>query len=265
VARLRAVDGARSLDWPLPPSVLPPAVVQLYVACSDDADAFGASVIVGGDAELDLTAQVAADLAGRLVTDGSHPAFVGADDQSELQVYLVGLVAALEMLAARGDTAPLLLRLGSPAAAACVAGVWQPTAANRLRSRITTLIRAARESRGRVWVAGYDPLRLHPFGERAAALAYYGARHGFWGNLPASWASATPTAPLQPSWAAEECSVCFQDYTDPWPHPQVGARAPPCRWHCDHAVCRACDATVQNGVNSRCPLCRAPRRVLMHP
>ena len=33
-------------------------------------------------------------------------------------------VARLEALAARGDTAPLLLRLSDPAVAECVAGVW---------------------------------------------------------------------------------------------------------------------------------------------
>ena len=46
----------------------------------------------------------------------SHPAYVGADAHDEVQAHLVGVVAGLEALAARGDTAPLLLRLSDPAA-----------------------------------------------------------------------------------------------------------------------------------------------------
>ena len=69
-----------------------------------------------------------------------------------MQAHLVGVIAGLEALglAARNDTAPLLLRLSDPAAAECVAGVWEPAAASRLRTRVLNLLNAARAHRGHV-------------------------------------------------------------------------------------------------------------------
>ena len=103
---------------------VPPAAVQLFVSSSDDGDAFGATIVSGGDADLDAAAAHVADIVGRVITDDrDHPAYVGADARSEMQAHLVGVVAGLDALAARGDTAPLLLRLSDPAASECVAGV----------------------------------------------------------------------------------------------------------------------------------------------
>ena len=180
---------------------------------------------------------------------------------SEMQAHLVGVVAGLEALAARGDTAPLLLRLSHPAAAACVAGVWEPAAASRLRTRILSLLTATRAHRGHVWVAGFDEHRLHAFGERATALATFGSMPRPMG-LTQGW---VPAAPPDPLWAGEDCSVCIEEFSSPWPTQDAHSRAPPCRWYCPHAVCRGCDAEVQHAANSKCPLCRAPRRVHMHP
>ena len=103
--------------------------------------------------------------------------------KDDMQAHLVGVIAGLETLAARNDTAPLLLRLSDPAAAECVAGVWEPAAASRLRVRVLNLLNAARAHRGHVWVAGFDEHRLHAFGERATALAVFGSmpRPG-WGS-----------------------------------------------------------------------------------
>ena len=105
-------------DWWAPPAAVPHEVVQLFVACSEGGDAFGAAIVSGGDADLDTTATHVADSVGRVIIDDrSHPAYVGADAHDEVQAHLVGVVAGLEALAARGDTAPLLLRLSDPAAA----------------------------------------------------------------------------------------------------------------------------------------------------
>ena len=118
------------------------------IQSSEDGDAFGATVVSGGDADLDAAAVHVADVVGRVITDDrDHPAYVGADARSEMQAHLVGVVAGLGALAARGDTAPLLLRLSDPAASECVAGVWEPAAASRLRSRILSLLNAARAHR----------------------------------------------------------------------------------------------------------------------
>ena len=180
---------------------MPHDVVQLFVAASDGGDAFGATVVSGGDADLDPTAIHVADTVGRVIIDDrSHPAYVGADAQDEAQACLVGVVAGLEALAARGDTAPLLLRLSDPAASECVAGVWEPAAASRLRARILSLLNAARAHRGHVWVAGFDEHRLHAFGERATALAAFGSMPRP-GGLPWGW---VPAAPPDPLWAGED-------------------------------------------------------------
>ena len=125
-----------------------------------------------------------------------------------MQAHLVGVVAGLEALAARGDTAPLLLRLSDPAAAEWVAGVWEPAAAGRLRSHLLSLLNAARAHRGHVWVAEYDGHRLHAFGERATALAAFGSMPRP-GGLPQG---RVPAAPPDPLWAGEDCSVCMEEF-----------------------------------------------------
>ena len=194
------------------------------------------------------------DIVGRIPHDGG-PA-------TELHAHLVGVTASLELLATQGVTAPIVLRLSDPAAAACVAGAWVPRSESQLRSQLQSLLKAARARCGRVWVAGYDPHRRYPFGERAAALAHYSEQH-----LPPN---AVPGDLPDPPWSGNDapeadCPVCMQDFTSLWPAPDAQSRAPPRRWHCQHAVCRECDAHVQQAANSKCPLCRALRRVTMQP
>ena len=63
----------------------------------------------------------------------------------------MGVVAGLEALAAHGDTAPLLLRLSDPAAAECIAGVWEPAAAIRLRSQLCRARGMARDGVRGAW------------------------------------------------------------------------------------------------------------------
>ena len=43
-------------DWWAPPAAVPRGVVQLFVASSEGGDAFGATIVSGGDADLDTTA-----------------------------------------------------------------------------------------------------------------------------------------------------------------------------------------------------------------
>ena len=98
-----------------------------------------------------------------------------------------------------------------PAASECVAGVWEPATASRLRSRLLSLINAARAHRGHVWVAGFDEHRLHAFGERATALAAFGSMPRP-GGLPLGW---VPAAPPDPLWTGEDCSVCMETFSSP--------------------------------------------------
>ena len=119
------------------------------------------------------------------------------------------------------------LRLSNPAASECVAGVWEPAAASRLRSRLLNLLNAARAHREHVWVAGFDEHRLHAFGERATALAAFGSMPRP-GGLPLGW---VPAAPPDPLWTGEDCSVCMETFSSPWPARDARSRAPPYRWH----------------------------------
>ena len=145
---------------------------------------------------VDATATHLSDIVGRVIIDDRyHPAYAGADAHSEMQAHLVGVVAGLEALAARGDTEPLLLRLSDPAAAECVAGVWEPATASRLRSQLLSLINAARAHRGHVWVAGFDEHRLNAFGERATALAAVLARCPALGASP--WGGCLQLHPIR--------------------------------------------------------------------
>ena len=251
-------------DW-APPAALPPTTLQVYVAASTDSTAFGVTIVAGGDAELDHTALPIMDMAGRVAVRSDDPAWVGADAISPLHAHLSGVTAGLEALAAQGDAAPLVLRLGDPAVAACVAGTWEPATARCLHARVMSLLRATRNHRTHVWVAGYDPSRLHSFGERASALAFHGNNFGYWEELPPPLAGGAPTAPSDPPWQAEECAICYSDFIDVWPSADTHSRAAPGRWHCPHAICRDCDSHVQHAPNDKCPLCRAQRRVHMHP
>ena len=47
---------------------MPQTVVQLFVASSGDGDAFGATIVSGGDADLDTAAAHVADAVGRVIT-----------------------------------------------------------------------------------------------------------------------------------------------------------------------------------------------------
>ena len=72
--------------------------MQLFVASSEGGDAFGATIVSGGDADLDTTAAHVADSVGRVIIDDrSHPAYVGADAHDEVQAHLVGVVAGLDL------------------------------------------------------------------------------------------------------------------------------------------------------------------------
>jgi hypothetical protein len=178
-------------------------------------------------------------------------------------------VAALDVLATEGPR-PIVLRFGDEGARAIACGAWQPSSHRRLRAALETRLRAARQHLGHpVWLAGFRPDRLMPWGERATAAASYGHSHGHWGRLPPALANANPIAPATAPWwddvADRECPVCYDTMTGPWPTPDAQSRAPPGRWECNHAVCRDCDARTQHSANDACPLCRAARRVRMAP
>ena len=254
-------------DW-APPAALPAATLQIYIAVSNDGTAFGLTFVRGGDVDCDLTAQHVADTAGRVPLE-SGCSLGRADAHTPTQASLFAAVVALEAIAAR-DASPIVLRFAYESARKIVARVWAPPLARRLCSVVDARLRAARARCGQqLWVAGFRPDRLQPWGERACALAVYGRDHGHWGSLPPPLATATPVAPVIPPWWADqadrECPVCFETMTDCWPSPSDDARATAGRWHCRHAVCRDCDQRTQHSPNDRCPLCRAARRVRMFP
>ena len=172
------------------------------------------------------------------------------------------------MIAAHGGDAPVILRICHSPAAAALAGTWEPPrSVSQLLGGVLRRMRAARVRRRHVWLAGFDAHRPYPWGERASALAAYGATYGLWGSLPPSYARAAPRAPAAPPWVDDtDCPVCLAAYADAWPSPTPTSRAPSGRWNCSHAVCRECDHTIQNAPRStRCPLCRATRLVFMQP
>ena len=245
--------------------------LQAYVASSDAGDAFGIAVVRSGDAQFDANARSVTDAAGRLTLDHSSPMYVGASDTTPLHATLSAIVIALELLLSwHGDDAPVILRIAHAPSMAAVAGTWAPPCSlSPLMARVLRLLRETRAQRVYVWLAGFDVNRPYPWGERAIALASYGDSHGWWGDLPPPYANAQPRAPAHPPWSDDtECPVCLDEFDDMWPSGQPKSRAPPGRWACTHAICRACDAKVQaghNGGDTRCPLCRSQRHVFLQP
>ena len=237
-----------------PPAVLPPGCRQVYLSSRSDGRAWAFTVVSGGDGETDLHARRDADGSGQV---GSAPR---AGETPCVVAALEGVVAALEQLA--GDTAPAVLRMpmGQPLADAhratmLVAGTWEPPPPMyRQRREIGQMWQAAAAARGgALYLAGYDPTRRYPWGERAAALV-----------------SAVGMPP--PDDPDTTCPMCMEDYVDMWPTPDPLSRAPTGRWDCPsanprlrHALCRECDAAIQARPPplSRCPICRADRMVLM--
>ena len=240
---------------------------QVYVAPSEAGDAFGVTIVTGGDSERDLHALHSMDCAGRVALSRTDPTFVGATAHSALQAILTALVHALDLLAASGGPAHIVLRVGDAEAAAVVAGAWDPPReALPLHSRVVRLMHEARYARGLLCVAGFDPLGPYFWGMRAEALAEYAAARGAWGNLPPTLANAVVRAPDIPPWSDDpDCPVCLEVYADLWPSPARRSRCPSNRWACyTHAVCRSCDWVIQRSPQgARCPLCRADRRVVL--
>ena len=133
-----------------PPDALPPLTVQVYVAAQDDGSSFGLTFVHGGDVEYDLTAQHAADAAGRVPPDARTPTAAS----------LFAAVAALDVLATEGPR-PIVLRFGDEGARAIACGAWQPSSHRRLRAALETRLRAARQRLGHpVWLAGFRPDHL---------------------------------------------------------------------------------------------------------
>jgi hypothetical protein len=82
------------------------------------------------------------------------------------------------------------------------------------------------------WLPGTSA--TYPWAERAAALSGYTLTHGYWGDLPACYATAAPTAPAVLPWHTD-CPICFEDYTDLFPSSDPHSRAPSGRWACEHS------------------------------
>ena len=250
----------RAGDTWTPPVVLPAGCLQVFVSPSERLDAFGITMVVGGDCgRRDRDAQHLTDAAARVTHDRSDPLYLGATRASGLHACLSAVIVALEVLAGQNGDAPVVLRVGEHEAVTAVAGVWcPPRNATQLLSRVLRLLAEARSRRGHVWLATFETVILtplfqtapHPWGERATALADYASTRGCWGDLPPAYAAARPRAPAQPPWADQtDCPVCLMPYPDLWPTPHTSSRVAPGRWACPqeprHVVCRSCDAVIQ--------------------
>ena len=179
------------------------------------------------------------------------------------------------ILERHGDDAPAILRIAHAPSIAAVAGTWAPPPALApLMARILRLLREVRAKHVFVWLAEFDVRRRYPWGERALALASYGANHGAWGSLPPAYATAAPRAPADrhrgrttltaPS-ASKPSMTC-----GPLPEPALARRL--ADGHAAHMrfaafVMPQSDrrSTSQHDCSTRCPLCRATRHVFMQP
>ena len=145
--------------------------------------------------------------------------------QHDLSRLLSAIAVTLELLLERhGDDAPVILRIAHAPSMAAIAGTWAPPPAlARLMTRILRMIlRLLRDVRAKhvfVWLAEFDVRRRYPWGERALALASYGAGRGAWGSLPPAYAAAAPRAPafLRLDVTRETCSI-FAATTATIPH-----------------------------------------------
>ena len=231
-------------------------------------------------------ARVVADRAGPVVTDPTSQGWVGASAGCSAGAVLTAVAAALTWLAAR-PPAPTLIRIGDDTAAMVVAGIVDPSCVRRPGegplspahgvARLAVLVRRLWSSEcerrgGRLYLLSTLPDEGRPWAERPCALAFYG-RRGAVGFVPQPWPNVAPAPPLTDDRTApaveDTCAVCLAPYSDILPSPDPDSRAPPGRWgvggvRCPHAICRECDASLQEA-RARCPICRNARceRVLL--
>ena len=167
------------------------------------------------------------------------------------------------MLSAGHASAPLVIRV-TPSTAASVSGIC-PAELNALYGKLRSMWLEQTEKRlDRLWLAGGPVLGAYPWADRASALARHG-EGGTWGSTSARWATIPPAPP--PPGSGDTCSVCFDDFSDPFPLPDRSARAPGWLFACElHATCIDCDEDQQRShiahgtqASFRCPLCRADR------
>ena len=228
-------------------------------------------MVTGGDGDVDANAVLVRSMGGPVVTTPGRPGHLGAISPSPLSSALTATLIALETLLAEGG-APTLLRLPSADVASLLVGTWCPSPASRgeplglVSAPEPELLRVVQSlwrqlgaaTGGRLWLTTAVDSVTHVWAQRAAALAFFGAR-GLW-SLPrppgATWA-AVPIAPPLVSHDPDTCAICLEDYSDRLPTHDATSRSMPGHWiTCAHCVCRACIGRM-GGV--RCPICRALR------
>ena len=106
-----------------------------------------------------------------------------------------------------------------------------------------------------LYLAGGSPYQGMPWADRAHAIAKSCLPDRSWGgnNPQGNVRPVTPPAPV-------DCCVCFEDLDDPLPTASWTSQAIRGMFDCRHALCRACDLRTQRSANTRCPMCRQPRR-----
>ena len=241
---ISAARGAPRPDW-APPQTLPAGTTEVYIGLAETRHRAAWSVIgvANGDG---------------LWSGGSHLAFEAAgpirdaDRRTPGHCLTQAVCEAARMLDRRGGT-PALLRAPTTAAKT-IAG----TVADVQHYRRREWTEASRHRR--LWLATAVAQTDNPWADRASDLAnrcLRGRRHG---EVDASLAAQVPAAELPD---ADQCCICFEDFTDVLPTADGHSRSlegmfeSPCR----HSLCRECDRDVQGGPNPKCPLCRQPRKV----
>jgi hypothetical protein len=256
-----------------PPPNLPLVCSQAYLALAPrtatNPSAWSVVVVHGGDGGRDLHATLQYDAAAPVprATAGGHPM-----DTAESLLYTA--CQALDMILRDADGGPVtaLLRFPQEDARAAdtamlvAAGLWDHPKYRRAAADFLRLQRLTLSTPGSsLWFAGWLTTHRYAWGERASAIADHG-RLGAHGHLPTLWDGVPRAPPFTLS--DSDCCICMCPFSEPLPTAALDSCSATGMWRapCRHAVCRECDITYQDrGPNNSCPLCRAPRVVLLQP
>lgn len=238
-----------------PPTQMRSETLQVYIsgAVRNGAAAWSVVAVQGNECARDHGARLYMEATGPLQLDASAATFLGAQAADRESAYAAAAIEAIDMLNGRRAAAqyPIVLRMPTDMARH-VTGCTRSCNEAFLRA----LRKRWKERLGEVWIAGSQYLEGYVWADRAQALARHG-HGGAWGTPDARWHPLTQRNPMG---HGDDCCVCFETFTDPFPSTHPTSRAPGWLYACPHALCWDCDADQQRrGGALRCPLCRANR------
>ena len=254
--RLAVVTGFARLvkaprpDW-APPASQPAGTLQIYVGIDVGARlngerrcAWGIVGVANGDGLYD-------DPYDDAPLRRPQPAFEAGAAGVPGSELLETIARELDRLLASRPPAPVSVRV-PPAFAALFAGLSYLPSYPQIRRYLSRA-----RSRAPLWLSTAAPHAGFPWADRAAAIATLCLPDMVFGDVNPSLAQRTRATPP----AVEECCVCYEDFSDALPSAAMDSPALAGRFACRHALCRACDLSMQHrGGTVRCPLCRQPRR-----